>query len=127
MILARCVSSSRRWISTSTRRAALFLIGDLRTLGSGAGLAGFEYARFRDLDLVLARLTYLFPLVKNFAFELHTESGGVYPDLSARQSQRSGARSGPPCASEPKERRWLRWAAIEPEQARVWFGLGGFE
>ena len=105
-----------------------FLIGDLRTLGSGAGLAGFEYARFRDLDLVLARLTYLFPLVKNFAFELHTESGGVYPDL--KRATIATFRSTLGAALRLRTER-ATLAALgcdwSSEQARVWFGLGGFE
>ena len=59
-----------------------FLLGDMRSLGGGAGLAGFEPDRFRDMDLVLTQLAYIFPLVTNLEMELHTETGGVYPHLS---------------------------------------------
>jgi hypothetical protein len=59
-----------------------FLLSDLVSLGGSAGIAGFDPGRFRDLDLVVAKLSYIYPLVKNLEFDLHTETGGVYPDLS---------------------------------------------
>ncbi len=61
----------------------IFLIGDQVSLGGGAGLAGFEPGRFRDLDLIVAKLSYIYPLVKNLEFDLHTETGGVYPNLGS--------------------------------------------
>ena len=60
-----------------------FLLADLATLGGGEGLRGYEPNRFRDLDAVLTRLTYIYPLAKNFELELHGESGGVYPNLGS--------------------------------------------
>ena len=54
---------------------------DLPTLGGREGLAGFEPGRFHDLDLLLARLTYVFPLVRKFEMDLHVESGTVNGDL----------------------------------------------
>jgi hypothetical protein len=57
-----------------------FPIGNLVSLG-GAHLAGFEPGRFHDLDLLLAKLSYVFPLAKNLELDLHSEAGGVYPDL----------------------------------------------
>jgi hypothetical protein len=60
-----------------------FLIGDQASLGGAAGLAGFEPGRFRDLDLLVAKLSYIYPLVKNLEFDLHTETGGVYPNLGS--------------------------------------------
>jgi hypothetical protein len=58
-----------------------FLLGDLQSLGGSAGLAGFPHGRFRDLDLVVGKLSYLYPLAKNLEFDMHTEAGGVYPHL----------------------------------------------
>ena len=60
-----------------------FLLSDLVSLGGSAGIAGFDPGRFRDLDLVVAKLSYIYPLVKNLEFDLHTETGGVYPDLGS--------------------------------------------
>ena len=51
---------------------------DLNTLGGNVGLAGFEGQRFHDLDLGLARLTYLFPVGKHLEMDVHTEVGSVY-------------------------------------------------
>lgn len=60
-----------------------FLISDRVSLGGNAGLAGFEPGRFHDLDLFVAKLSYIYPLVKNLEFDLHTETGEVYPDLGS--------------------------------------------
>lgn len=59
-----------------------FLIPDYGSLGGSEGLAGFEAGRFRDVDLVLGRLSYIFPLGKNLEFDWHVEAGGVFPQLS---------------------------------------------
>jgi hypothetical protein len=103
-----------------------FLICDLRTLGSGAGLAGFEYGRFSDIDLVLAKLTYLFPLVKILEFELHAESGGVYPELSQARIETFKHSIG---AALRLRTTTAMLGALgcdwSPEQARVWFAVGG--
>ena len=62
-----------------------FLVSDLASLGGAGGLAGFDPGRFRDLDLIVGKLSYIYPLVKNLEFDLHTETGGVYPDLGRAQ------------------------------------------
>jgi hypothetical protein len=64
------------------RSGGTFLTSDLASLG-GADLAGYEPGRFRDVDLIVAKLSYIYPLGKNLEFDLHTEAGGVYPDLGA--------------------------------------------
>jgi hypothetical protein len=65
----------------------IFSIRDQASLGGNTGLAGFEPGRFHDIDLIVAKLSYIYPLVKNLEFDLHTEAGGVYPNLgSARIS-----------------------------------------
>jgi hypothetical protein len=57
------------------------LLPDLAHLGGSAGLAGFEPRRFHDIDLALARLTYIFGIGKHMELDLHTEAGGVYGDV----------------------------------------------
>ena len=57
------------------------LPSDLSTLGGQPGLGGFTPGRFHDMDLLLTRLDYVFPLQRNFEVDLHSEWGGVYPDL----------------------------------------------
>lgn len=60
---------------------ARLLISDLSTLGGQSGLGGYSPGRFRDQDLVLARLDYVFPLQRRFEMNLHSEWGEVCPDL----------------------------------------------
>jgi len=57
------------------------LVSDLSMLGGHAGLGGYSPGRFHDLDLLLTRLAYVFPLERFFEMELHSEWGAVYPDL----------------------------------------------
>jgi len=57
------------------------LISDLSMLGGHAGLGGYSPGRFHDLDLLLTRLDYVFPLERRFEMDLHSEWGAVYPDL----------------------------------------------
>ena len=63
------------------RRAERFLFSDLARLGGRDGLSGFSPGRFRDLDALLTRVTYVFPLARLFEFEMHSEWGAVYPDV----------------------------------------------
>lgn len=58
-----------------------FLISDMARIGGRDGLAGYGPGRFHDLDLLHARLMYLFPLARLFEFEVHSEWGAVYPDI----------------------------------------------
>ncbi len=57
------------------------LISDLSMLGGHAGLGGYSPGRFHDLDLLLTRLDYVFPLERRLEMDLHSEWGAVYPDL----------------------------------------------
>lgn len=68
--------------------AGALLISDRVSLGGSEGLSGFEPGRFRDVDLVLGRASYLFPLGKNLEFDWHVEAGGVFPELSAVRPDR---------------------------------------
>lgn len=64
-----------------TSGAERMAVADLSALGGRDGLRGFQPGRFHDNDLMLARLTYLFPLVRRFEMDMHVESGAVFPDL----------------------------------------------
>ena len=57
------------------------LLSDLATLGGNEGLMGFEPGRFHDRDLMLAKLTYLFPILRGVEVDLHSEWGAVYHDV----------------------------------------------
>jgi hypothetical protein len=56
-------------------------LSDYSMLGGHAGLYGFSPGRFHDLDLMLTRFAYLFPLSRYFEMNVHTEWGAVYRDL----------------------------------------------
>jgi len=59
----------------------VFMLSDYSTLGGQAGLHGFEPGRFRDADLVLGRVTYIFPVARYLEGDVHTELGDVLPTL----------------------------------------------
>src|SRR5438093_1141426 len=59
------------------RAGGRVLLSDMATLGGGQGLAGFDPGRFHDLNSVLGRLSYIFPLSSRLEFDLHTEVGQV--------------------------------------------------
>ena len=58
-----------------------FMIADLSNLGGREGLSGFAPGRFHDMDLLLMRVAYVFPLVRRLEIELHADAGGVFPDV----------------------------------------------
>lgn len=57
------------------------LPSDLSRLGGRNGLAGYDSGRFHDFDLMVARLTYVFPLARLVEADLHSEWGAVYSDV----------------------------------------------
>jgi hypothetical protein len=57
------------------------LASDLSMLGGHAGLGGYSAGRFHDMDLLLTRVAWIFPLQRRFEMDLHSEWGAVYPDL----------------------------------------------
>ena len=63
------------------RNAGQMLPSDLSRLGGRDGLSGYGPGRFHDLDLLVARLMYVFPLARLAEAELHTELGAVYADV----------------------------------------------
>lgn len=106
----------------------MFLIQDLRSLGGGVGLWGFEAGRFRDLDSMLGRLSYIYPLGKNLEMDLHMEEGAVM----ARLADASEVRFRPSFGASLRFRgdfAMLGMVAIEAssEQTRFRFSIGGVE
>jgi len=57
------------------------LLSDLSTLGGTNGLAGYHQGRFQDLDLMLLKTSYVFPISRRFELDLHSEWGSVYGDV----------------------------------------------
>jgi outer membrane protein assembly factor BamA len=70
---------------TGTDHSGVFLLSDLATLGGKEGLSGFEPGRFHDADLMLGRITYIYPLARYLEMDLHTEAGSVMPKLADAQ------------------------------------------
>jgi len=105
-----------------------FLTADLRSLGGGGGLWGFEAGRFRDLDSMLGRLSYIYPLGKNLEMDLHLEEGAVM----TRLADASEGRFRPSFGAALRIRSdfaTLGMVAIEvsSEQTRFRFSIGGVE
>lgn len=65
-------------ISRHHERMEIF---DLSSLGGRAGLRGFQPGRFRDSDLLLGRVSYIFTLVRRLELDLHVETGGVFSNV----------------------------------------------
>ena len=57
------------------------MFSDMAVLGGASGLAGYQPGRFHDLDLLLTRVNYIFPLVQRLELDVHSEWGSVYPDV----------------------------------------------
>ena len=109
-----------------TRPPRLF---DLSHLGGGAGLAGFEPGRFHDLDLLVVKLSYLFPLVEYGEIELSTDvgavSGDVWRELRLDRLERSySVTIRPRTHSAPLGALGVSWSR---EGTRVRVSLGGVE
>jgi len=105
-----------------------FLIPDLRSLGGANGLYGFEAGRFRDRDLMLGRMSYIYPLGKNLEMDLHLEEGAVM----TRLADASDVRFRPSIGASLRFRSdfvTFAMVAIEAsnEQTRFRFSIGGVE
>jgi hypothetical protein len=109
------------------RGAGALMPGDLASLGGGR-LAGYEPDRFRDLDLGLAKLSYLYPLVKNLEFDLHAEAGSVFPRLAAARLDDVRHSFGVALRLR-SDFAMLGAVGVDwsPEQARLRFSIGGVE
>lgn len=105
------------------------LIPDLATLGGGEALAGFEAGRFRDVDALALKASYIFPLAEHFEFDLHAELGGVYEDVWSAPRLNQFARSygvalRPRMNSGPLGTIGVDWST---EMVRFHYSLGGVE
>jgi len=66
---------------TGVGNPGVFVLPDLVSLGGGRGLSGFEAGRLQDADLVLGRVSYIFPLARYLETDVHAEAGTVVPRL----------------------------------------------
>jgi hypothetical protein len=105
------------------------LLPDLMRLGGSIGLWGFQPHRFQDSDLVLGRLTYLFPLAQHFEFDLHVEAGGVYSDVW-EQPTIAGLRTSWGAAIRPRTKfapLGFFGVDVSHESVRIRYTIGGVE
>ena len=106
-----------------------FLLNDLSSLGGAPGLTGYAPGRFHDLDDLVGRLTYIFPLAAFYEFDVHAELGGVYRDVrndprlsTMKPSYGVGLR--PRTLQRPFGSLGFDWS---PEVVRFRFSIGGVE
>jgi outer membrane protein assembly factor BamA len=102
---------------------------DFVTLGGSAGLGGYEVGRFRDLDLLEAKLMYIFPLLEYLEFDIHYETGGVYADIERDPrldtlKHTAGFAFRPRLPMGPLGAIGIDWSK---ERTRFRFSLGGVE
>jgi hypothetical protein len=104
------------------------LPSDLTTLGGSRGLAGFEPGRFHDVDGIVGKLTYIYPLSRSLEMDLHAEAGTVVPEL--RRMRRSTFASSYGFAFRPRRSGGvlasvgMDWSE---ETIRVRYSFGGVE
>ncbi len=105
----------------------VFLPDDLPSLG-GSELAGFERGRFRDNDLLLGKVTYLYPLLLNLELDLHGESGEVFPSFGAARLAKLEQSFGFAFRLR-EETSVIGWAGLDfsRETTRFRFGVGAVE
>lgn len=112
-----------------TSGAERMLFYDLPRLGGSAGLSGFETGRFHDLDMVLGKVSYIYPLQQHFEFDIHVEAGGVYQDMQNDLTWNSlstsyGVALRARTAFSPLGYLGLDWSR---EAVRLRFSFGGVE
>ena len=103
-------------------------VADLAQLGGSQGLAGYEPGRFHDMDLMVGKLSYIFPLAQHYEFDIHAEAGGVFETLrdahDATPKTSYGVALRPRTALAPLGSINLDWSR---ESVRFGFHLGGVE
>jgi hypothetical protein len=105
------------------------LLTDLQRLGGSIGLWGFQPHRFQEADMVLGRLTYIFPLAQHFEFDVHVEAGGVYADVW-REPTLAGVRTSWGAAIRPRTKfvpLGFFGVDVSHESVRIRYGIGGVE
>jgi hypothetical protein len=105
------------------------LLNDLSRLGGAAGLGAFEPGRFHDLDLIVVKLAYIFPVVEYGEIEVATDIGAVSGDVwnATRFDQLERTYSvilRPRSHSAPLGAIGVSWGR---EGARIRLSLGGVE
>ena len=105
------------------------LFPELSRLGGRDGLAGFGPGRFQDLDLLLTRVTYVFPLARLFEFEVHSEWGAVYHDVwkDASLGSLKSSLGGSMRARGPRSLFGALGLDASREGVRIHYSLGGAE
>jgi hypothetical protein len=100
---------------------------DLSTLGGNQGLAGFEPGRFRDVDMAVGKVTYLFSLLTTLEFEIHAETGEVYPRVAAMRADKLESSYG--IAFRPRQYVTTGLVGVDwsKESVRIRFVLGAVE
>lgn len=63
-------------------------LDDYARLGGRSPVRGLPTGRFHDLDLIAAKLSYVFPLQRLFEMDFHVESGTVAPGLTRARADR---------------------------------------
>ncbi|TMQ65127.1 MAG: hypothetical protein E6K78_08110 [Candidatus Eisenbacteria bacterium] len=103
-------------------------VADLAQLGGSQGLAGYEPGRFHDMDLMVGKVSYIFPLAQHYEFDIHAEAGGVFETLrdahDATPKTSYGVALRPRTALAPLGSINLDWSR---ESVRFGFHLGGVE
>jgi hypothetical protein len=105
------------------------LVSDLMTLGGREGLGGYEPGRFRDVDLLLTRAQWVFPIARRVETELHSDWGNVYPNVWEDAAFRSLRNSVGFSFRGRYERGVLMSLGMDfsPEVWRVRYSIGGVE
>ena len=123
----RTIRLAFKAVDTRPDGSGVFLLDDLATLG-GPELAGFERGRFHDFDLVLGKLTYVYPLLRNLELDLHGESGEVCPTLGGAQFTKLEQSMGFALRLRSDDA-LVGWMGFDfsREMTRFRFGFGGVE
>ena len=114
---------------TVDAKSGPFLISDMATLGGRPGLLGYSPGRFHDTDLLLTMLSYTFPLARLFELDLHSEWGGVYPDVWS-DAKLSTLKRSIGLSLRGRAGVGMRGSIgvdFSPETARLHFSLGNIE
>lgn len=124
----RTIRLAARVVDIEPSGDGLFLLRDLSRLGGGQGLSGFEPGRFHGTDLIVAKLSYIFPLAKHMEFDLHAEAGNVFDTLEDARIEEFehsfGVALRPRLETVPLGAVGVDWSK---ETVRFRFSVGGVE
>jgi hypothetical protein len=117
-----------RAVNHQASGSGVFLLYDLAHLGGREGLAGFEPGRFHGSDMIVGKLSYIFPLAKHLEFDVHAEAGNVYDRLEDARfdtlEHSYGVALRPRLETAPLGQIGVDWS---DETVRVRFSFGGVE